>query len=481
MKLKPSPFYLLFCFTLFSCSSLPAQENAKPTATPGSVIEIREAGGTYLYGTKATRLAGALTKQGGDYYIWKGNSEMSWMINVPSGLKYDIYLIAAVPKTTNGKAAIFSANSKNETFTLTPTSGPWGNGGKNFQRLKVMSDFSLAKGNQEVTLKTINSTSDNSELYFRSLELVPVSATATIEAQEKRAIASRASTGWLAKAGYGVMFHWTSQSVNPDGSHKTYEEAVNAFDVTKFAQMVEETGAGYVIFTIGHAEQYCPAPISSWEKLHPGKTTQRDLISEIARELNAKGIRLILYMHSLGTANFKQVDNEQFFQNFRSILEEFGLRYKALLAGYWFDCWYQIFEGYPDISFENFYNCTKAGYNDRIMCLNSWIYPSVTPWQDYWAGEAYSLIDIPENGFMKDGPVPDLPYQALITMEPYWVQEKANKPDPRYNTAQYINFIQGCMNNGGAVTINIGIYQDGTIGEKALQVMRDIKTQIRNK
>ena len=35
------------------------------------------------------------------------------------------------------------------------------------------------------------------------------------------------------------------------------------------------------------------------------------------------------------------------------------------------------------------------------------------------------------------------------------------------------------MENGGAVTINMGIYEDGTVGEKALQVMRGVKERIR--
>lgn len=34
--------------------------------------------------------------------------------------------------------------------------------------------------------------------------------------------------------------------------------------------------------------------------------------------------------------------------------------------------------------------------------------------------------------------------------------------------------------NEGAVTINLGIYQDGSVGEEALQVMREVKERVRN-
>lgn len=478
--MKQSFLIALFLIGLqtYSCTTDSDQNKIVPASSSVPPIDIANEKGTYLYATKAYQIAGALTKQPGDYYVWEGNSEIRWVINIPSAQKYDVYIIAAIPKTTNNKAATLTFGAKNGGFMLNPTSGPWGSG-KNFQRTKVISGILLTQGRQELCVTTTAESLGDSEFYFRALELVPVLANPTIEAEKKRAIDSRASMQWLVQSGYGVMFHWTSQSVNPDGSQKAYADAVNSFDVERFANMVEETGAGYVIFTIGHAEQYCPAPIENWEKLHPGKTTKRDLIGEIANALNSKGIRLICYMHSMGTARFQFDDNETFFGNFKTILHEFGNRYKEKLAGYWFDCWYQISEGFPEIPFEDFYNTTKTGNKDRIICLNSWIYPSVSPWQDYWAGEVASPVAVPEKGFMKGGPAPDLPYQALLIMEPYWVQEKAEMPEPRFKSSELSQYIRNCMNNGGAVTINLGIYQNGTVGEEALEVMKEVRRQIR--
>src|SRR5690606_26105432 len=106
---------------------------------------------------------------------------------------------------------------------------------------------------------------------------------------------------------------------------------------------------GYVIFTIGHAESYCPAPIKSWEIRHPGKTTKRDLIAEMSDALNKKGIKLICYINGplafkLDVQKEKLTKDEQqdFVTNFQDILKEMGGRYKHKVAGYWFDSWYQI-------------------------------------------------------------------------------------------------------------------------------------------
>jgi len=35
------------------------------------------------------------------------------------------------------------------------------------------------------------------------------------------------------------------------------------------------------------------------------------------------------------------------------------------------------------------------------------------------------------------------------------------------------------MEQGGAVTINLGIYQDGTVDKKALEIMKEVRAIIR--
>jgi hypothetical protein len=65
-------------------------------------------------------------------------------------------------------------------------------------------------------------------------------------------------------------------------------------------------------------------------------------------------------------------------------------------------------------------------------------------------------------------------------MEPYWVQTKPEVSDPKWSAEELTQYIRDCMAEGGAVTINLGIYQDGTVGKKALQVMKKIRNKIRD-
>lgn len=475
---------LLSLLLLSSCSNTALEEKETHFISPLSTI---------LYGKKASLIQGNLELARGDYIPGKGKGALSWEVDIPEKDEFEIYLIANVPAESDGAKIRVRTENKDYAFSLRQTSGPFRGGenfqvqeAKNFERFKLPGLISLEAGAQQITISASGADHESVIFDFRSAELLPVSKKEEIIKDEIRAKNARASVAWMVETGYGLMFHWTSQSVQPDGSLKKFEEAVNDFDVDKFTQMVEETGAGYVFLTIGHAESYCPAPIKSWESIHPGHTTQRDLIEEIAIALNKKGIRFLCYMN--GPLAFKfpktkksdEEGNQTFVRNFTSILTEMGNRYEGKIAGYWFDSWYRIFEGYPEVPFETFFKLAKTGNKDRIICLNPWIYPDVSPWQDYWSGETQEPIDPPENGYMKRGSSPHLPYQVLLTMEKHlWVQTKTPIDEPKFSPELLSSYIRDCMDNGGAVTINLAIYQDGTVGEKALDVMRGVREIIR--
>jgi hypothetical protein len=125
--------------------------------------------------------------------------------------------------------------------------------------------------------------------------------------------------------------------------------------------------------------------------------------------------------------NYPKAGEKEFDQIMTDVLTEFGNRYKEKVAGYWLDSWYQCFEKYPDFSFRNFFEVCKAGNSNRIIALNSWIYPNVTEWQEYWAGEGGTPMGLPVNLNSSNGrgPGAGLRFHALLHMEPYWVQEKA--------------------------------------------------------
>lgn len=433
-------------------------------------------------------LSEANTPIRGGYFPWIGDASLRWEVEVPEDDDYEVYLTANVTDAGDGKKITIEAGGKQADFNISKTSGPFPGGENfkisealNFERKKLSGTIPLEAGKQVITVSTSGIETEDTIFHIRGIELLPVSKKEIIAAEEARAISARASFNWMAETGYGLMFHWTSRTPQADGSRLPFEEAVNNFNVEKFVSMVDECGAGYVIFPIGHAESYCPAPIESWERVHPGQTTQRDLIEELANALNAKDIRLICYIN--GPLAFKYPKRvaitpeivEDFTANFKAILPEIGIRYKDKIAGYWFDT--MILK----IPYEAFFNAAKLGNQDRLICLNAFYWQAASPWQDYWAGEVQDPIAPPVDGYMENGICPNLPYQVLLTMEKFsWgVGRGGEIKDPKFTSEELSTYIKACMENGGAITVNMGIYQDGTVGEKALEVMRGVKESIR--
>lgn len=485
-------FLVSIMILLISCSTSKSKKEQKGS----DEIEINFSStlSTYLHNNQvAKNLSDTSLEIERGNTLWKGNASLSWEVDVPENDVYEVYLIASVDETGAGNTIKIETTDTESEFALIQTSGPFPGGENfavqeklNFERKKLSGTIVLEAGKQIITVSTSGIENEDVLFHFRSVELLPVSKKEVIAAEEERAKNARASFDWMAEAGYGLMFHWTSKAPMPDGSIKTFEDAVNDFDVDKFVNMIEETGAGYVYFPIGHAESFCPAPIESWERIFPGQTTKRDLIMELADALNEKGIRLLCYVNGPLGFGYPRYGGatpetrEAFVANFKAILSELGMRYQDKIAGYWFDTMIAIFKDFPQMPFEVFYNASKVGNKDRIICLNAWIWPDVSPWQDYWPGEVQHPIAPPENGFMKNGPSPNLPYQVLLTMEKHaWGAGRTGIKDPKFTAEELSTYINACMENGGAVTINLSVFQDGTVGEKALDVMRGVKAEIR--
>ncbi len=186
------------------------------------------------------------------------------------------------------------------------------------------------------------------------------------------------------------------------------------------------------------------------------------------------------YLNAASLTKYPKASEEEFSRIMTEVVTEFGEHYKEKVAGYWFDCCYQAKEKYPGFSFREFFKTCKAGNPDRIVALNSWIYPNVSEWQEYWAGETANPVGLPLKGTTQEnGPGAGLRYHALLIMEPYWVQQKVEMPRPQFTAQKLGDYIAQCKANGGAVTINLGIYQDGTVDPHAVDVLKEVRKRIR--
>lgn len=439
-----------------------------------------------------------------------GSGAVTWNVTAPASGDYEV--AACYSATKPGSSLEVRSDDSvahhdvrvTEGYFLPDPSGPSQNPGDpdqdsfwserefySFERVPLDGTLRLSRGANAIKLN-VSGRKGGENFRLRSLELTPLDQKANLLVAEELARQRRANTDWFAKAGYGIWFHFLDLTTPRHGPSKSYQDAVNDLDVEALARLVEETGAQYMIINTNHGDPTCPAPIKSWEELHPGWTTRRDLIGDLADALNKRKIRLMLYMNCPGVGNLVQlprdgvdsptVSEQRYAEILIKVFTEIGLRYKDKVAGYWFDSWFQTYESYPNLPADKLFDAIKAGNPNRLIGLNYWAFPVETEWQDYWAGE---LTEIPLKRFgaryVQRGAGKGLQAHSAIKLDAPWFHTKVESEmePPLYSAEQLTEYVKTCMEDQAPVSIGVGIFQDGTIGEASRQILRQLKQATR--
>lgn len=303
-------------------------------------------------------------------------------------------------------------------------------------------------------------------------------------------------TSWMVAAKYGLMFHWTSQSMPREGPPLSYCDAVREFDVDKFANTVSEMGAGFVVFTTSHAGFYFPGPNSVIDSILPGRTCPRDLVGDLADALNRRNIRLALYFHPghddspwWQRTHFNE-DKNDYFKQWRDIISSIGNQYGTKLAGWWFDD--AAFTYYPfNPDWEQMTAAARAGNPDRVVSYNSWILPKLNEFYDVFAGEnAFwepkyeDLAFLPVGGAGRYTGDSQKGLQAEITVliNGDWGHFKRDQPirPPRFSVDEVVSKLKDALSRKAVPLLDVEAYQDGTISSETLQLFQRVQQELKS-
>jgi hypothetical protein len=196
-------------------------------------------------------------------------------------------------------------------------------------------------------------------------------------------------TDWFRDAGWGVFVHylWDVQNVgkreNAQGKPPTtWDALVHEFDTEKFAEQVKETGAPYVFFTMMQRTRYLIAPNATYDKLtgyKPGEAcATRDLVADLHRSLDKRGIKFMLYWTGDGPREDAQAAkglggwdgrvSDQYVNNWADVVAEYSRRYGDRVKGWWVDgCYAHI--GYNEQRWRILAKALKAGNPRAIIAL----------------------------------------------------------------------------------------------------------------
>jgi hypothetical protein len=486
---------------------LSGQEAHAPVPAPQTVIPVVPTNNNVLMAADAN-LKGALKVQWPDqaarFWVWNwttNDDALTWKVNVAKAGSYAVTLLSAncaqvlvdckLPSPGPVKVQLSSKLGKLDytvEYRKASASNIW-------TRNELSGTLKLPAGESEITLRAVEPDGKPFNLALYSMELLEPAEAKILTAE---AAALRASTKWMVDAKYGLMFTWTAASFPRTGPQKTYEQSVNDFDVNKFADMVSDTGAGFIVLCTSWSTYYFPAPIQSWERLAPGHTTKRDLIAELADALAKRHIKLMLYYHAgdskdgWWTSTYVRtvMDRGAYFKQWEEQIREIGLRYGDKLAGWWFDDGLTFY--YPlQAPWKAMTEATKAGFPGRVVGYNSWILPKATDLQDYACGEgdfpdrlaAENDVELPNggSGVFLSGPQKGLQATMTLTNEGGdWghITKDSPIPPPRYSTDKVIDYIRQAVARRAVPIINLEVYQDGSASQATIDEFKAVKAAI---
>ncbi|MCE5276843.1 MAG: PQQ-binding-like beta-propeller repeat protein [Planctomycetaceae bacterium] len=137
------------------------------------------------------------------------------------------------------------------------------------------------------------------------------------------------STEWFYKSKWGVFLFYapTLQRIR---TPQEWDATVAAFDAPALARQLKECGAGYLMIPVRYHGDFPLAPNSVIEKDRPGLAPKRDLIADLAGELDKQGIALVLYCTAgAGTGDIGEAAGSA------AVIEEWSRRYGTAVKAWW--------------------------------------------------------------------------------------------------------------------------------------------------
>jgi alpha-L-fucosidase len=291
-------------------------------------------------------------------------------------------------------------------------------------------------------------------------------------AQEQQLSPREKGKAWLKQAKFGVFVHYL-------GGGPAWNDKVESFDVEKFAIQLHQTGASYLIFTLGQNSGYYCSPNATYEKYAGYKTgrrcSRRDLPMEIAEALAEKGIRLMLYLPSrspqrdkqamagLHDVHERQPAPQEFTKRWSEVIAEWSQRYGKKISGWWFDGSYNT-TGWDDLTKRYNWNtwaaASRVGNPESILAFNPGTridkaFTALTDQQDYTAGEQNKFQVTPQTN-----PAPkELQWHILSFLGTHW----AAKDGPTHSDQYMIDYVRKVNALGGTVSIDVNVSSDGKI------------------
>lgn len=405
------------------------------------------------------------------------DKKLEWNVSVAKAGDYFVdFLINSKPGTR-----IKIAGAVND-FVFTVNEKGW-------QRAEAKDMLKLPAGKSKVSLQLVN-LSDTIDI--KSIELTNVKEKENIK---KRIAAFKGDASWMKEAGYGIMTQVGGWAYPPTGEKKPWPGFAEDFDVKSFVQKIRDMGGKYLVWSATWSDFLFPAPLASIAEVLPARVSKRDLIGDLIKECQLYNIRVMLYYHLghdhkdvLLAKGWKDSTVEDFSSRKKwldleeKIFTEMGNRYGKGLDAIFLDdgcVWYPA-------DFEKLGKALKAGNPQRLICINPWIGPNLTPFLDFYCGEGFDGKETPyklDNGYITEGPQKGLQlFGNFIFDGPNWGVMRPNvviRPPRNWTAEKIVEMTRRLEKEKYSVAINLLVYEDGTIGEASYNMLKEAAMKLK--
>lgn len=325
------------------------------------------------------------------------------------------------------------------------------------------------------------------------------------------AVKYNTNADWMAGK-YGISMHYLHENAGGQGSTiATFNEAVNSFDVDKFAKTAKEVGASWVLLTMSQSTGVTCAPNAYMEELSGLKLgTDRDLVLDMYDALEPYGIKLMLYFHggvpkgnpalarAMGavervgqtSADIGQSTGDYLYkysvaEHQAAMYKEFSDRYGDKISGWWIDGCYDNCDFNERIA-KLYVNAMKSGNPNTIVALNGGTRTQDCRFdvEDYHCGERWSPTVEGQNTFYNDNPTSR--WTKTGFQQQYWIYLGSNwgQPGTSHKTDEVVKHAYEVVSSGAALTFDIcstSIDKTGTIDAEQLAQLKAINDYIKAK
>lgn len=396
------------------------------------------------------------------------DESVTWRISNPKAGKY---LVKLMLDANGNSTSITVKNGHNEVYYKTSS--------KSWQHGLAQGELELPEGESTISIHL----EKEGNVTLKLVELIAVDAFPAIEKRiaDFRAAGEKERLKF-SKSGYGIMVQGGGWAYPQSGDKKPWPGFAEDFDVKRFADNVSAMGGNFVIWSATWCRYLMPAPIEAIDQIAPGLTSKRDLIGELADELNKRNIQFFLYYHpghvepDWWKHNWDPERPGLFQENFMKVIREMGERYEDKVAGWFFDddC------VFCPSDYEALGAAARAGHSGRLVSYNPWIAPVFTPFQNIFFGEASAKEEV-KDGLFIDGPNRGLQsFHMRIYDGPDWgVHEpnmKANPPD--WGVEQTEGVVLECLKKQTPIAFNLLMWEDGSMPEQSVAQLQEVARRL---